>query len=403
TIASGIIQEDQEFYLTERIFFRGNTQLDASQKFLTFEGEVKIESENPAFKGAWFQFKKTVVNPDSVFIPIEENFTDAFGNELTVGLNYIPDERTFYSNFLQAQENEDDISVITASGGLTFDRRTKEFRIGSEAKLKNQSFKGSTVSFDDGKNTITSQGFLKFPYDFEDKTIGVKMAGSWKEDLRQRKLSTDIIMDVNMSVIPKEQLEKLSDNLLFLTTSNKDIDFNQQAFLESISELLDENKPGNRETLKFLENVKNAMVYTDIKLARTLPSTLLLSNVNFNYSRSQSALYSDSEIGLIGLNGGPINKKINAKIVYRFGRDDGEEKDKDKLSIYLEVDEFNWVYFHYEDEAVRTLSSYYDEYNYPLQELVDKRKGDSGYRFEVASEDEVSKFRQDFVIKFIRK
>lgn len=404
TVASGIISGSQDFYLTERIFFRGNAELNASRKFLAFEGEVKIESENPVFKGAWFTFDKTIVNPDSVFIPIADKLTNDDGEELTVGLNYVPENRVFYSNFLQAKDDDDDAVVLGASGGLTFDRTKKEFKIGTEEKIKNQTYKGATVSFNDAENTITSQGYLNFPYGFEEKTIEMKMAGSWKDDLRNRQLSTNLVVGVNMSVIPAEQLEKLSESLLFLTASNKDIDFRQQEMLENVSEFLDEGKRDDKETRKFLETVKNAMVYTDIKLSRLLPYTLLLSDVNFNYSRDEKALFCDSEVGLIGLNGVPINKMVNSKIVYKFGSISASgEKMPDRLTLYLEVDEFNWVYFHVEEEVVYTTSSYYDNYNYPLQAIIDKRKGGEGdYRFELANEDEVSKFRQEFVVKFIR-
>lgn len=404
TIASGIISSSQDFYLTERIFFRGNAELNASRKFLAFEGEVKIESENPVFKGAWFTFDKTIVNPDSVFIPIADQLTNEEGDELTVGLNYVPENRVFYSNFLQAKDDDDDVVVLSASGGLTFDRIKKEFKIGTEEKIKGQVYNGTTVSFNDADNTITSQGFLDFPYDFEDKTVNMQMAGSWKDDLRKRQLSTNLLVGIDMSVIPAEQMEKLSESLLFLTASNKDIDFRQQAMLENVSEFLDKGKKDDKETLKFLETVKDAMVYTDVKLARLLPYTVLLSDVNFNYSRDEKSLFCDSEVGLIGLNGAPINKMVNSKIVYKFGSISASgEKMPDRLTVYLEVDEFNWIYFHVEDEVVYTVSSYYDNYNYPLQEIIDKRKGGEGdYRFEMASEDEVSKFRQDFVLKFIR-
>ncbi|MCB0843380.1 MAG: hypothetical protein KDE26_09020, partial [Bacteroidetes bacterium] len=248
TIASGDIADTDGFLLTERIGFRGKAELDASRKFLSFDGEVKIESENPVFKGAWFNFDKTIVNPDSVFIPIPDNLTNDGGDVLTVGLNYVPENRVFYSNFLQAKDDPDDKEVLAASGGLTFDRRKKEFKIGKEEKLKNQVFKGATVSFNDEQNTITSQGFLKFPYDFRDKTISMKMAGSWKEDIRNRQLSTNIVMGVDFSVLPQAQLDKLSESLAFLTTASKNIDFNQRSFLENISELLDENTKGERET-----------------------------------------------------------------------------------------------------------------------------------------------------------
>lgn len=403
TVASGPIPEEDNFYLTERIFFKGVAELDASNKFLAFGGEVKIESENPVFQGAWFTFEKTVVNPDSVFIPIKDDLANEAGEQLTVGLMFVPENRVFYSNFLQAVEAEDDIEVLSATGGLTFDRRKKEFKIGGEEKLKGQVFKGSTVAYNDALNTITSQGFLKFPYDFADRTITMKMAGAWKEDLRRRQLSTDLILGVNFGVIPAEPLSALSDNFQFLTTASKNIDFQQRGFLESISELLDEGKPGERGTGAFLENLRNSMVYSDIKLAEQLPYTVLISGVNFNYSPEYKALYSDSEVGLIGLNSRPINKIVNAKIVYQFGTIGASgEKAPDKLTIYLEIDEFNWVYFQYEENVVYTMSSDYTKYNYPLQEAQPKQKDLEGFHFEVASEDAVARFRQDFVVKFIR-
>ncbi|MEM7660047.1 MAG: hypothetical protein AAF399_28310, partial [Bacteroidota bacterium] len=89
-------------------------------------------------------------------------------------------------------------------------------------------------------------------------------------------------------------------------------------------------------------------------------------------------------------------------IVYQFGRVDYDGKEKDDLTIYLEVDEFNYVYFHFEDDVVYTISSYYDEYNYPLQAVVDKRKSEDGFRFDLASEDDRTKFLKDFVEKFIK-
>ncbi|MEM6807521.1 MAG: hypothetical protein AAF696_39350, partial [Bacteroidota bacterium] len=200
-----------------------------------------------------------------------------------------------------------------------------------------------------------------------------------------------------------DQLEHLASNFKYLTTSSKNIDFRQHAFVQNISELLDEGKSGERETGKFIANTQNSLVYTDIKLAQQLPATLLMSGINFNYSREYKALFSDSEVGLIGINGEPINKKVGAKIVYKFGRIDGVgDKEPDRLTIYLEVDEFSWVYFHFEDQVLYTVSSEYDKYNRPLQELIDKAKNNDGFRLELTPEDEVSRFRQDFVVKYIK-
>ncbi len=405
TVASGEIPELQDFYMTERIFFKGTSYLDASRKFLEFEGDVKIESDNPAFKGNWFKFDRAIVNPDSVYIPIKRRMMDPTSNQLlTTGLNYNLENRYFYSNFLQSIRDEADEEVISTSGGLTFDRRTKEFRIGSREKLSGKTFKGSTVSFNDSLNTITSKGWLDFPNDFAKNTADLQLAGSWKDDLKRRELSTDLLMSVNFSVMQPELFKKLSETLLYLTASNPDVNYNDRGFQETISEFLDRGRDGDKEVRKFIDEAQNAMVSTDIKLAKLMPSTLLLSGVDFNYSKEYKALYCDTEVGLLGIAGEPINKKVPAKIVYRFGRIGNEgEKLPDRMEIYLEVDDFNWVFFSFSGEVVSVASSYYDDFNYPLQAVIDKRKKEEGFRFEMTNEETVGQFRQDFIKKFIIK
>lgn len=407
TLAKGVITEEEEFYLTDRIFFKGNVELDASEKFLKFDGEVKVESENPVFKGAWFTFAKAIVNPDSVYIPIEKTLKNDDGELLTVGLNFVPDERFFYSNFLQAKTDDDDMEIITASGGLTLDRKTQEFKIGSEAKITGKTFKGSTVSFDDKKNTITSKGYLNFPYDFKENTLKMEMAGSWKESIENGDVSTNLLVGLDIGeIIPAAQLEKLADNFVYLTTTNKDIDFNQISFLSDISEFLDKDKgDSDKETRKFLKSVNNAMVYTDIKLSSLLPYTFLMSNVNFHYNEEERAMYCDSPIGLIGINKKPINKMINAKIVYQFGDiSPSGEKTPDEVTLYMEIDDVNWIYYHISGDVVKTFGSYYDDYNYQLQDYLDKQKEQpEGFHLELASEDEVNEFKQIFIQRFISK
>lgn len=402
TTASGPISEAQRFYLTERILFRGKAALDASRKFLEFEGEVRIESDNPAFKGTWFPFPRTIVNPDSVFIPIREGMRNARGEFLAIGLEWQADVRNYYSLFLEPVREQTDRTVISASGGLTFDRRTKEFRIGSQSKLTGQSYKGTTVSFNDSLNTITSHGLLKFPSDFPKNAANLKFSGDWKEDLRLRQLSTDLVLSLALGeIIPKEPLKKISDNFIFLSSTNSDVDYNQRRLIENLAELIDEGKPDDKDTRKFVGEVKNVLVNTDIKVGKTLPATLLLSHVNFNYSREFKALYCDTEVGLLSVNGESVNKMIPAKIVYQYGAAAADVKVPDRLDILLEVDEFNWIYFSIIGEVVNVTSSYYDDFNNPLEAEIAKRKKTDGFRYEMSNSDEVAQFRQDFIKKYI--
>lgn len=392
--ATGKISESREFYITDRILFRGDAVLEGSQKFLRFEGEVKIEADNPVFQEEWFTFKRSFVNPDSVFIPIPENITNNAGEKLTVGLYFMPLTQNYYSTFLQPQENSDDKPILTTSGGLTVDRKTKEFRIGPESKFKNRTYKGTTVSYDDRNNIITSKGYLNFPFNFLNKTMTVKMVGAWKEDIEKDFISTNLMMGINMEVIPADQLRKIYDNFLFLTTNSKDLDYQERIRLENIAELLDENSKEDKATRNFIKQLNSAMVYTDINLAELLPFTILLTDLNLHYAGEDRVLYSDSEVGVVGINSLPVNKIINGKTLYQPGQVVNGEPQSDELTIYLEIDDYNWVYFHYAGEVVSTLSSYQDDYNLPLQAALEKRKSNNGYRFELASDEEVRKFKQ---------
>jgi hypothetical protein len=403
TIASGEIPEVQNFYLTERIRFKGTAWLDASRRFLEFKGEVKIESDNPAFKGAWLPFQKAIVNPDSAFIPIPARMVDIKGKLLTAGLNYEVDDRSFYSNFLQPQRDEADKVVLSVAGGLTFDRTTKEFRIGSKEKLTGKTLRGATVSFNDADNTITTNGLFDFPKSFPKNTLDLTIAGKWKEDLRNQRLSTNLMMSIYAPILPEDPYSKVAENMRFLTTANPDVNFRLAAFQEIVSELLDEENEGDEETRDFLKEVEKEMITSDIKLARRIPSTLLLSGIDFKFSNEYRSLYTDADVGVIGMAGEVVNKQIPAKIVYSFGRvDDEGERKPDRMDIYLEVDDYNWLFFRFEGEVLSVASSYYDDFIVPLQEELDKGKQkEEGFRYEIISEGEVNTFKQEFIKKFI--
>ena len=395
TYAVGKIDRDQNFYLTDRIIFEGTVELSAENRFLRFDGEVKIESDNPVFEDGWFAFDKATVNPDSVFIPIAEYMSNEDGDELVSGLMYVPSLRQFYSNFLQTKIDPVDDNLILASGGLTVDRTTKSFRIGPEDKIKNKTYRGATVTYDDIQNVITSKGLLNFPFNFMNKTAEVKMAGSWSENLNDNSISTDLLIGLNLNVIPEDILGQVVSQFHFFTVNKPDIDYLERSLLENISEFLDEGKKGDKATWEFIEQVNDALVYTDINLGASLPYNILLSHVNFKYDSETGGLFSSGKTGLISLGGKPINKMINARILYEIGKDDPyKDPEFDKVTVYLELDEFNWVYFSLSGEVVRTVAQY-DDYNVPILEESEKqKKGNSGFRFELASKDEAANFKK---------
>ena len=400
TTAKGTIPEEQGFYLTDRIFFKGTTALTADQKYMKFSGEVKIDSENEFFSDKWFVYED-VVNPDSIFIKINQG---KLGN-LVVGLHYIKRNRVYYSRFLQAKKEKTHVDVALAVGGLTFDRDKNEFRIGPKKKLTGLEYRGTTSSLNDSLNIITTAGKLNIPFNWNKNTIEVGMAGTWKDDMGNREVVTDLVGAFNFDCIPKDAWSKWAEKSQLVTAINEDLDWNSYALREGLSEFLDPNYRQPDKLMKgFLKEIEKSVIYNDIKVAKNLPYSLVLSGIQFRYDEDYKVFYHSGPVGIIGVNTGVVNKmsSTNTKIEYSIGKyTPAGVMRPDTLRMYLELDELNWIYFEYADNVLNTISTDLDGYNGVLRTALEKRKKNDGYRFELTDELAKDDFLQKFVTRYI--
>lgn len=395
TIAKGTIPEEQGFYLTERIFFKGETQLSARDKYMRFKGQVKIDSENE-FLNAWFDFEDEV-NPDSVFIEIDPSKL----GKLVVGLHYIPRYRAFYSTFLQPKKENTDKDMALATGGLTFDRNTKEFRIGPEDKLNGKQYRGTTSSINDKTNVITTQGKFDFPYNFVRNTMELEMAGSWRDDINNAETTAELAMAIDWKIVPKEAWAKLAEKFQLQTSGNENLPFSNQLVTYSLAEFLDKGK-SEEKTQAFVKAVQNSIIYNDIKVAKDLPYSWVLTNMRFKYDAETKSLYLAGDVGVVGINGTVINKmsSTNTKIEYNIGKTTPTGVQlSDTLRMFIEADQFTWVYFEYYDDVLNTISSDVEGYNAILAAEIAKRKKNEGYRFNLLTDYE----KEEFITRFIRR
>lgn len=411
TTASGEIKEEEKFYITERIFFKGTATLLANQRYMNFNGKVKIDSENKFFADQWFDYKVDNVNPDSVFIPIRK---ETLG-KLQVGLHYIRRNRAFYSTFLGNKKDPLDVDVALATGGLTYDRSTGEFRIGPEPKLTGREYRGTTSSLNDKDDVITTAGLIGLPYNFDRNTIEMSIAGRWRDDRKAREVRAEMVGAFNFTCIPKEAWAKLAAKARIETaissTGSNDIDWSSYALREGLAEFLDPKYNQKDENMDaFLTEVAASTSFNDIKVAKKLPFSLVLSNINFRWDDEYRVLWSTDAVGLIGINGEPINKMTtsNSKIEYCLGKvTPAGATLGDTLRIYLEFsadassEVTSWVFFEFRAGVLYTISSDLEGYNAVLAAEIAKRKKSEGYRFELLPETAKDEFLPKFVHRYI--
>jgi hypothetical protein len=419
TFAVAQIPEEQGFLITDRIFFRGKVELEASRRFMRFTGQVKIQSSNALLRDSWFELDD-VVNPDSIFIKLSQKKL----GEQTVGLHYVPNYRLFYSNFIARRRAKTDKDIMLATGtdyaaasansttpiqeaGLSRDKLTGEFRLGPANKLKGQSqYRGNVISYDDSGRVVTSTGYLNFPYHQPPGAADIQMAGAWKDDQKKGKISTNLVMVLNAPVLPKTIMEKYGERILSLAGLNEEVDFTQRPLQEALAEVIDNDATNEANIKRLALDIQTSTQVAQIKVNKYYAPTLLLSGVKFNWNDSLKALYYLGPVGVISANGTTINRQVNVRMDYRFGKvlPNGKSFD-DTLRILLEPDEANWIYVELYGYKLR-IGSTFDSYNRMVTtegaKIDAKRKpDDQTMTLEAASEMDHEQYLSTFAQRYI--
>jgi hypothetical protein len=374
TTAYAKISDGSGFLLTDRILFRDKVELRADRRFLYFDGEVRIQSDNEFLRESWFSFSG-IVNPDTIFIPIK-NPTNRKGQELTVGIHFISFYRNFYTNFLQPRRNKDDVDVLMAEGGLSVDRTTKAFRIGPEKKISGQSLRGNWVEYNDAARITTAYGRLQFPAAIPPGGAQLAMAGMWREEQRFQKLSTDLVWMLHFPNIPSGLMEAVANRMNSWALAQEDVDYSDQRLAEALAELLDpDTTQPETNTQELLRAAQRAAIAKNIPLGKKLPASFVFLHVPFRRSDSTGALFVTANVGVGAIGGISINKYVPAKIEYSFGSFNPAEKTRapDLMTIYLEPTEGNWLFIMYSGHVVRMISGDVG-LNRQIQSAADKQK-----------------------------
>lgn len=379
TVSKGyaMIPESQKFFITERVFFRDSVIISANQKFMRFNGEVKIDSRNPALKDAWIPFNQ-VVNPDTIFIPIDKSITISkkTKKELTVGLHFIPYRRVFYSNFLQERRDQKkDTDVCLAKGGLSVERGSGIFKIGPKKKIEGKQFKGNVVFYNDSLNIITTRGLINLNYLMYPNTAKIKIAGEFVQDMTKQTIRTNHCMTVDFSIIPKNASAIMATKFYSYTADNPDIEYDKRLLQENLAEFIDSTdslEPNINKLVQSLETITN--IRNQVKIGKNIQDLLFFSNVHWKWIDQFKAFYHDGPIGVVSINGQPINKMVNCKMDYVIGttNPDGKMQKPDTLRIYLNIDDDTWLYYHFAGNILKTTAST-TAYNNAIKEAINKQ------------------------------
>lgn len=385
TVASGEIAEKDEFALSSHFKYKGTTKIEANKKGMYFRGATYLEHDCRNLSKSWVGFEADI-DPANVMIPVEDGIQawmpgQAKGTKLGSGVLLKVDSTHLYSAFLSPQKYHSDHSLISAYGFLNFNEELGEYQLSNKDKLIEPNFPGNFVALNTQTCMVRGEGKIVLGSDKMGQvnfTNYGEVTHNPKNDsvLIKGALAVDFFLDEKMWT-------HILDNILG-NPSLQPVDNTRPVYGKAIREMA-----GKELGDKLVSQLNLYGAFK--KIPKEVRHNIMFSDANMYWEQRTQSFKSDGALGIGVIDKKQVNKYVQGYVqVVR-------KKGKEKLCMYIEINDNLWYYFEYQNGVMRVVSSA-DDFNAIITELKpDKReakgeKSQGPYTFMLGTERAKRKF-----------
>ncbi len=359
TYATGVIPDSSNFQLSTNILYKGKVNIIASNPLLNFDGYARVNhSCDEKLAVSWFGFMGDI-DPAGVTIPVKEPRNENH-EKLFAAIVLNNDSSGFYSTFLSPKLRATDPEIISTEGFLSYDEKSREYRIASKEKLKNADEPGNLLVLDDAKCLVNGEGTLNLAANFGQFKINT--VGKVSNNLNNDSTTFDVMMGLDF-MFSEDALKAMME----LITSNPTLQATNDArivWTRGMKQIL-----GVEKTEKMVSEFN--LYGSPKKVPQELQQTIFISDLKLIWDRAIQAYRSRGTIGVGFVNKSTIGRQMKGYVEIL------RRKGNDAFSLYLEADAASWWYFTYNRGILQAISSDV-KFNDAIQNLKpDKRVADT--------------------------
>ncbi|MBP3254172.1 MAG: hypothetical protein J6M30_06670 [Bacteroidales bacterium] len=358
------ISKSEPLNLNSAFKFFGKLMVTAPDSVMSFDGGVTIALNcNNGKENPWLKFSARL-DADNIYIPINEAPVDVDGNRITTSILFDENNLSPKTAFFTSDKEADNV-FLKAKGYLTYDKKSKEYRIATKEKLSNMdSVVSDYLSVSSVSCKAKGQGAIQ---------MGIPIGSAVSTDNYGQITTDNENANIRMSFafnfpFSKEALDYMAKEL-YEDMNLPAIDFeNAKKYQEFLH-----HKYGDEKGEELYQNLIEYGEWE--KMPSGMNYTILITDVNLNWDPVRRCYISLSDVELAAINGVQINKKIRAKIqMIKSGINT-------EIRLYFEQDLDNWYYFAYNGTSMGAISSD-DNFNDLVQKAKDKDfKGSNGKKY----------------------
>jgi hypothetical protein len=381
TYAGGTISPDADFSISPAFQYSGDVDLYANTKGLYFRGRTRVFHDCDLDQN-WMNFE-AAVDPDEVYIPVDTSLTDETGFPVGIGLLMDEEILDLYSTFLSAIRSDRDDILMTSSGVLTYDKKTKEYLVGSRDKLRERNLTGNLIALNTQNCQVRGEGMMNFGLNLGQ--VKMNTVGRFFNNTEQESFNftTMFPLDFHFS----EQAMKAMAEDFGTYPGLKPLVIQNSVYPMGLKEIV-----GLEQADKMISEL--TLSGTVKKLPAELVSTMVLTDVVFKWDTEEAMYISEGPIGVASIGKEEVFAQVDGIIRMK------KQRGGDAITIYLEMDEENWYYFDSSKTLMQAYSSNKDFNDIVMNTKEDERKvkaekGGEPYNYLLSSKRKKDIFLED--------
>ncbi len=353
TYAVAQIPDTVNFSLSPYFDFKGKALLVTSREFLTFDGGFRIRQDCDPFPPSWVRFAAEV-DPNNIALPVKDTLEDVgskrISNALVLSAGY-----EIYPVFFGRKDRMDETEILSASGFITYDKPSQEYRISSGDSLTRAEGLDNYLSLSNKNCTLYGEGEIRTGLTLDEVKMTTYGNGTYYI------VPDSAIFDMSLSLdfyFSEEVLGIMTEKLM--NSNMAGIDITSNSYRKALTFMA--GRDAANELLTEL-----SLYGSQRRLPPGLQHTLVLSDVDMIWNKRTKSYISRGQIGINSILDRSVNKYAGGVIEL------AKRRNGDELNIYLETAEKEWFYFNYSNHIMQSISSD-DLYNSTLSELKETRR-----------------------------
>ena len=337
TVADGRVQEAQNLIISPGMLYRGNIRMHAAKEALELDGEVKLDFKSIPNYNTWISYTSDAGDKQLTF-DVAASSTDT-GEPLTAGL-HLDRSNSLYMTFVTDRRSPEDLDLFKPVGMLSYDEEQAEYSIRAPEKDEPNALAGDVFTFNENEQTIEFEGMLNLlPYPEQGLTI--QTAGSGKGDLQTNEYDLDAFMTIDID-LPAQAVFMMGQDLnAALNKSGARAAINDRTtLLYKLAEFTGDQAARDYDKRSISD-------YTPlIEIAPQLEKTLVLADVQLEWSDDHKAWYSTSPLGLSNVRETDVNGQTTGFLEIK-PTDEGTI-----FNLFMQATADSWYYFSYQNNRM---------------------------------------------------